>query len=379
MAIEKLLDECARLYSEGNYQEVVNACNEILKMDLNNQRALGYKARCLYLLGRCDEALTLLNNALILYPYNTYYFDVKAEILMYKEEYGKAIQCFNETFKIGIPDEDTLDFIKREYGTCLSLRMDQLIEREKYVEAWKCYNQQLKIRSIDLERSKIIDEFKKYVEQSTSRVKYRRYYVRISSDEAKLKLIDFLKKNGFKSDIDSGLLFLIDVVDKSFNAVSVDEVGDNNIISESKFYDKVNYYPRGMIVYKKLHGEGGELVYGGYTLHNRPYGFGIAYFANGQIYREGIFDIKGIVQGKEYYPSGRLRFEGQWSLTGGYGPNAPYDGNAYSEEGELIYSGKFEIKRGGVGWPMILNPKGFPLEQKQRPKIDYYHKYLKKF
>ena len=113
MAIEKLLDECARLYSEGNYQEVVNTCNEILKMDLNNQRALGYKARCLYLLGRCDEALTLLKNALILYPYNTYYFDVKAEILMYKEEYGKAIQCFNETFKIGIPDEDTFDFIKR--------------------------------------------------------------------------------------------------------------------------------------------------------------------------------------------------------------------------------------------------------------------------
>ena len=42
------------------------------------------------------------------------------------------------------------------------------------------------------------------------------------------------------------------------------------------------------------------------------------------------------------------------------------------KNGELIYSGKFEIKRGGVGWPMIQKPKGFPLEQKQRPKINYY-------
>ena len=82
--------------------------------------------------------------------------------------------------------------------------------------------------------------------------------------------------------------------------------------------------------------------------------------------------MKGIVKGKEYYPTGQLRFEGRWCLTGGYGPNAPCDGNAYSEDGELIYSGKFEIKRGGVGWPMIQKPKGFPLEQKERPNIDYY-------
>lgn len=51
-------------------------------------------------------------------------------------------------------------------------------------------------------------------------------------------------------------------------------------------------------------------------------------------------------------------------LPGGYGPNAPYDGNAYGEDGELIYSGRFEIKRGGVGWPMIQKPIGFPLERK---------------
>ena len=124
MVIEKLLEECKKSYDNHDYLGVVDTCNEILKIDLNNQRALGYKARNLYLLGRCDEAMVLLDNALILYPDNTYYFDIKADIFMYKEEYGKAIECFHEIFKIGVSDEDTLDFIKRaSYNISCPLRL----------------------------------------------------------------------------------------------------------------------------------------------------------------------------------------------------------------------------------------------------------------
>ena len=372
MPIEKLLEECRQSYYENNYSDVIKICDEILKHDFNNQMAIGYKARCLYLLEECEEALTLLNNALILYPDNDYFLAIKADVFIHNEEYGKAAKCFEKILEIGISDEDDLNYIKREYATCLSLRVDQLIEKEKYADAWQCYSRMLEIESENLERSAMIDEFKNYVRQYSSRVKYMQYYVKISSDEAKLKLIEFLKENGFKSNVDSGFLFLVDVVDKTCNSISVDKVGDNDIISESKFYDKVNYYPRDKIVYRTLHDGDGNLVYEGYVLHNSPYGFGKAYFANGNLYREGIFDIKGIVQGKEYYPSGQVRFEGQWSLTRGYGPNAPWKGNAYGENGELIYSGKFEIKRGGVGWPLIQKPKGFALEQKERPKIDYY-------
>ena len=248
----------------------------------------------------------------------------------------------------------------------------QLIENERYVDAWECFNKRLNFFSVELERPKAIEEFRRYVKEHATKGKRRQYHVRISSSEAKLKLVKFLHENGFKSNEGSGLIFLIDVVDKSYNSVSADEIGDDDIISESKFYDKVNYYPRDGIVRKKIFDEDGNLLYEGYTLHNAPYGFGTAYFSNGKVYREGIFDIKGIAQGKEFYPSGQLRFKGQWSLTTGYGPNAPYDGEAYDEDGELIYSGKFEIKRGGVGWPMIQKPKGFLLEQKERPKIDYY-------
>lgn len=372
MPIEKQLDECRSLFDEKMYLQTIDACNEILKRDLNNQSALGYKARSLHLLGRHDDALALLNNAIILYPDNHHYLYIKAEVLIDMEEYGEAGECFEKIFEIGVRDEIALDFIRMDYATCLSLEADQLIEREKYVDAWKCYNQELRIKSCNIEPSKAIGSFKRYVRQYTSKVKSRKYHVRISSDEAKSGLMGFLEENGFKIEDESGLLFLIDVVDKTCRAVSVNEVGSTRIISESKFYDKVNYYPRDSIVRREIFDECGNLLYEGNTLHNAPYGFGTAYFANGNIYREGIFDIKGIVQGKEYYPSGQLRFEGKWSLTRGYGPNAPYDGNAYGEDGELIYSGKFEIKRGGVGWPMIQKPKGFALEQKQRPKIDYY-------
>ena len=369
MSVEKLLEQCRRLYHEKSYLEAIEVCNEILNSDLNNQQALEYKARCLYCLDEDEVAEELLNDALMFYPDSSHYLYLKGDMLMNRDEYGKAGECFERMLEIGAGNPE---FIKSQYETCLRLEIDRLIEREKYVDAWKCYNRLLEIQSVHLERSSRISRFKLYVRDHTSRGKKRQYYVMLSSNEAKSQLIEFLAKNGFKSDDESGMIYLIDVVDKTYNTVSTDYIDCEAIISESKFYDKVNYYPRGKIEYREIFDENGNLVYEGYTLYNAPYGFGRAYFADGKLYREGIFDIKGIVQGREYYPSGQLRFEGQWCLTGGYGPNAPCLGDAYSEDGELIYSGKFEIKRGGVGWPMIKKPKGFPPEQKDRPKIEYY-------
>lgn len=372
MTIEDLFDKCYDKYANKDFKGVIEICDEILSADLNNQIALEYKARSLYHLDKHEEALKLLDNAIMLYPNNYRYLDIKADVLMDKEEYDKVAECYSQVLEIGVDDEVELDFIKLGYITCLSLRIDQLIEMEKYVDAWNCYCLELELDSVSLKRHDAINRFKRYVAEYTTRIKSRKYFVRISSNGAKDELIEFLDKNGFKSKGCEGMLFLIDVVDKTYDSVSIEEIGLDNIISESKFYDKVNYYPRGKIISKMIFAESGELLYEGYTLHGAPYGFGKAYFSNGNLFREGIFDIKGIVQGREYYPSGQIRFEGRWCLTRGYGPNAPCDGDAYGEDGELIYSGKFEIKRGGVGWPMIQKPKGFACEQKQRPKIKYY-------
>lgn len=362
---DQLIDQCGDAYCNNDYERTIELCDKILKDDSDNQTALGYKAKSLYLLGMLDDALNLLDDAIKSYLDNYHFWYVMAEVLVEKEQYDKAIECFGRVFEIGVSDETSLAFIRMDYETCISLKMDHLIETEKYVGAWKCYNQLLEVRSEVLGPQVRLDRFKKHVARQTTMGKTRQYIVKPSSDGAKAKLIEFLIQNGFECLGESSQTFLIDVIERTCKPSSEDD----GTISESKFYDKVNYYPRDQIEYKELHFEDGRLAYVGYTLRNAPYGFGTAYFADGTVYRRGIFDIKGIVQGEEYYPSGRLRFKGQWSLTRGYGPNAPYDGDAYDEEGNLIYSGKFEIKRGGVGWPMIQNPKGFAPEQKDSPKI----------
>ncbi|WP_296803499.1 CDC27 family protein [uncultured Methanobrevibacter sp.] len=352
MTIMNLIEDA---FSKKDFEEVIELCDEIPK----NRNAMAYKASSLRLMDRPQEALDVLDMAD--YPNNPDYHYIRAEALMDMEQYESAIESFERIFELEVSDETSLTFMKMNYNACLALRCDELIEMEKYVDAWKV--------NLKSQSPYSIEGFTRYVRQYSSRAKSRKYHVGISSRGAKVKLFEFLKENGFEISDGDGLKFLIDVVAKT---CIKDDDGEITI-SESKFYDKVNYYPRDKIESKRIFFESGKLAYGGYALKGAPYGFGKAYFEDGTLYREGIFDLKGIAQGREYYPSGRLRFEGEWSLTRGYGPNAPFNGNAYDEGGNLIFSGQFEIKRGGVGWPMIQKPKGFALMQKERPKIEYFN------
>ena len=342
-------------FSKKDFERVIELCDEIPK----NQMAIDYKATSLRLMDRPQEALDVLDTAD--YPDNPYHHYIRAEALMDMEQYKSAIESFERIFKLEVSDKTSLAFMKMNYDTCLALWCDELIEMEKYVDAWKV--------NLKSQSPYSIEGFTSYVRRYSSRAKSRKYHVKISSHDAKVKLFEFLKENGFEISDGDGLTFLIDVVGKT----CILDDGGEITISESKFYDKVNHYIRDKIESKRIFFESGKLAYEGYMLNGAPFGFGKAYFEDGTLYREGIFDIKGIAQGKEYYPSGSLRFEGEWSLTRGYGPNAPFNGNAYDEDGTLIYSGQFEIKRGGVGWPMIQKPKGFPPEQKERPKIEYFN------
>lgn len=119
-------------------------------------------------------------------------------------------------------------------------------------------------------------------------------------------------------------------------------------LTEIEFLNQINYYPEGDIIHRKLFSDDEGLLYEGYTVNNKPYGLGTVYFANGNKFREGIFDIKGLAEGKEYYPNGNVRFEGYWQINTAYGPNYPVLGSLYNEKGQLMFSGKFEVKRGGV-------------------------------
>ena len=194
-----------------------------------------------------------------------------------------------------------------------------------------------------------------------------------STNEKGLK--EFLESNEFqyKSDFEnlyknSNPTLVINIIKRFY--FYIDKYFVYPRINEEEFYKKINYYPKD-VIYKKLFTESNQLLYEGYTVNDKPYGLGKLYFNNGNIYQEGVFTFKGIKFGKEHYYSGQVKFEGEFSITTGYGPNAPRIGNVFNEDGELIFTGKFEIKKGGVGWPMIKHPNNYNANEKNKPEIKY--------
>lgn len=126
-------------------------------------------------------------------------------------------------------------------------------------------------------------------------------------------------------------------------------------------------------VYGKIVSDNGTLLYEGFTLLGKPYGSGTAYFSNGRIYQEGVFGIKGLLCGREYYPSGKLRFEGILKLCKAYSPNYPAYGNCYDQEGELYYSGEIKTRIGGVGYRIVEVPAEFgAVSQREKPDITFF-------
>ena len=204
------------------------------------------------------------------------------------------------------------------------------------------------------------------------------YAIKPTSDDAEKKLIDFIKFNGFKHALkfenflkEDNKLLVINVIHKTYFYLDKYYVS-SNVINERIFYENVNYYPNGKIIHKKIFTKDDNLLYEGYTINNKPFGFGILYYSNGNKYWEGIFDFKGIHQGKEYYSNGKLRFEGIWKVTSGYCADTPERGNLFNKEGELIFSGTFELKRGGVGYLMIKHPTIYnELRKDDSPKIEF--------
>ena len=122
---------------------------------------------------------------------------------------------------------------------------------------------------------------------------------------------------------------------------------------------------------RKLYSEEGLLAYEGASKNGRPLGEGKAYYADGTVYQEGMFDEKGLLYGREYYQNGQLRFEGIFKHKEGYGPNYPIYGSFYGEDGKLRYSGAFKVKFGGCqAYPSIAVPETFGrIRQDGIPKL----------
>lgn len=122
------------------------------------------------------------------------------------------------------------------------------------------------------------------------------------------------------------------------------------------------------IVFGQLLYEDNSILYEGEMYHGKPYGKGIVYFPDGVKYQEGIFGIKGLNAGQEYYPNGQVRFDGVYRVNRAYGPNAPWKGKSYDSQGVLLFDGEFRLTAGGVGYPSVVEPEEYgPVVQKDAP------------
>ena len=114
----------------------------------------------------------------------------------------------------------------------------------------------------------------------------------------------------------------------------------------------------------KIYFKSGELRYEGdcvelSTSKVCPCGIGIEYYKDGIIKQQGLFQRRGLVCGRMYYPSGHLRFEGYCVEPSGYGPAYPRSGTLYDEDGAILYQGEFRCRFGGVGYPIVTVPENF--------------------
>lgn len=200
------------------------------------------------------------------------------------------------------------------------------------------------------------------------------YIIKTENSEEKRRLEGVLKWHNFRYDEkfenkkEGFDVFVVNIIHKSYFEIACFNVGTDRI-SLDEFFKKIHYDDSYWLT--ETFTEDDVLLYRGYVDgDNRPYGLGTVYYPDGKIFREGLFDFKGLIEGKEYYPNGKLHFEGVWYITTGYGPNVPKCGNLYDENGNLIFTGKFEIRTGGVGYPMIKYPKCFNrIPKSARPDI----------
>ena len=123
--------------------------------------------------------------------------------------------------------------------------------------------------------------------------------------------------------------------------------------------------------WEKIVSKDGKLLYEGFTVNGKPKGAGTSYYNNGNKCQEGVFDVKGLVYGREYHKNGNLKYEGVFEINSGYGPNYPVFGICYDAYGKEYYRGEITVSKSGVGYPTVVKPEAFgPIPIKGSPNLE---------
>ena len=138
--VEYLLNRCFDLDDKGKREEVVNVCDEIFKIDKDNETALIYKVYALAHLGRNDELLKYADYGIKLYPKMPMFYLLKAEVVYYDlEDLDKAINLYEKGLSLfGNPRGHWSQI--DQLVCALNDKANQLIESGNYKDAVQIYD-----------------------------------------------------------------------------------------------------------------------------------------------------------------------------------------------------------------------------------------------
>ena len=95
-----MLEECKKAYEDLDYSKLARLCEEILKKDENNQKALTYLMYAYCDFGQYHLVLRTADKILRLNPKNSHPYNCKAMVHLVRGEYNKALLLADEGLKI---------------------------------------------------------------------------------------------------------------------------------------------------------------------------------------------------------------------------------------------------------------------------------------
>ena len=139
--VEYLLNKCFELDDKGKREEVVNVCDEIFKIDKDNETALIYKVYALAHLGRNDELLKYADYGIKLYPKMPMFYLLKADIVYYDlEDLDEAINLYEKG--LSLFENPRVHWSKIDQFVCaLNDKADQLIQSGNFKDAVHIYDE----------------------------------------------------------------------------------------------------------------------------------------------------------------------------------------------------------------------------------------------
>ena len=163
---KELLDyffkRCRYLERRGNWEEILTVCDEIFKIDEDNEIALEYKIHSFAFLEKNEEVLKCCNHALKLYLDNYRFYFLKAETLLWGlEDIDGAIEYYEKGFAL-VEDFDRHWPAIDNLVNALNKKANQAIEKDNCTKAVNIYD---KILFYKPREFKALDNIDKLVEE----------------------------------------------------------------------------------------------------------------------------------------------------------------------------------------------------------------------